>query len=99
MSVSYYKLADKLRNGESLFSEPLPVPRDLVLLEESDSSETDESQASEFDVDIDDVGISSDNSTDSGDFEHQLNKIMGKTIEKLGFENQLTQATKHLQDR
>lgn len=99
------RLLQKLEDGESLLSEPLPVPRDLVLLEDSDeNSETDSSEESEYEMDTgelvsrEDTGSSSGSSM-SGDFEQQLDKIMGSAIEKMNFDKMLTTATKDLKDR
>ena len=93
------RLLRRLEDGESLLSEPLPVPRDLVLLEDSDeNSETDSSEESELEVEPGDL-LSSSGSSLSGDFEQQLDKIMGSAIQKMNFDRQLTEATKDLKDR
>ena len=98
------RLLRKLEDGESLLSEQLPVPRDLVLLEDSDeNSETDSSEESEFEMDTGELLSSSAGSSSgsamSGDFEQQLDKIMGSAIQKMNFDKQLTTATKDLKDR
>ena len=98
------RLLKKLKDGESLLSDPLPVPRDLVLLEDSDeNSETDSSEESEFEMDTGELLSkstgSSSGSSMSGDFEEQLDKIMGSAIEKMNFDKMLTTATKDLKDR
>ena len=86
-------------------SEPLPVPRDLVLLEDSDeNSETDSSEESEYEMDTGELVSgentgSSSGSSMSGDFEQQLDKIMGSAIQKMNFDKVLTTATKDLKDR
>lgn len=103
LTINYNKLLEKNQKGESLLSEPLPVPRDLVLLEDSEEdSETDPSDDSEFEVGIDEIESSdcgSGVSSDSGDFNQQLDKIMGRAIEKLNFDKQLTLATESLKER
>ena len=81
-----------------MLSEPLPVPREMVILDDSDEeSETDTSDDSEFDVDPSSLGSSP--LSGDGDFEAQMEKLMGNKIEKLDFEFQLKAATKNLQDR
>ena len=77
-----------------------------MLLEDSDeNSETDESEVSEFEVDTGaldsevDSSASASSDSGSGDFEEQLEKIMGKAIAKKNFDKQIKEATTNLQER
>ena len=75
-----------------------------MLLEDSDeNSVTDESEVSEFEVDTgaldSEVDSSASSDSGSGDFEEQLEKIMGKAIAKKNFDKQIKEATTNLQER
>ena len=84
-----------------MFAEKLPVPKDLVLLEDSDEEpETDSSGESEFEIDPSSISSGSDSSDGlGGTIEERLERIVGKSMEKLGFNFQVTAATKDLSGR
>ena len=94
-------LENKLRNGESMFAERLPVPKDLVLLEDSDEEPaTDSSGESEFEIDPSSLSSDTDSSVgQGGTLEERLEQIVGKTMEKLGFDFQVSAATTDLSKR
>ena len=84
-----------------MFAEKLPVPKDLVLLEDSDEEpETDSSGESEFEIDPSSIS-SDDDSSDGqgGTLEERLERMVGKTMEKLGFDFQVSAATSNLSGR
>ena len=94
-------LVDKLHNKESMFTMKLPVPKDLVLLEDSDEEqETDSSGDSEFEIDASSICSGSDSSDGlGGTVEEKLERIIEKTMSKLGFDFQVSAATKDLSGR
>jgi len=94
-------LVDKLHKKESMFSEKLPVPKEMVLLEDSDEEqETDSSGDSEFEIDASSICTDSDSSDGlGGTVEERLERIIEKSMEKLGFDFQVTAATKDLSGR
>ena len=83
-----------------MFEEKLPVPRDLVLLEDSDEElETDSSGDSEFEIDVSSTSSGSESDGLGGTAEERLERIIGKTMEKLGFDFQVSAGTKDLSAR
>ena len=82
-----------------MFAEKLPVPKDLVLLEDSDEEpETDSSGESEFEIDASSSGSESSDGL-GGTMEERLERIIGKTMEKLGFDFQVSAAATDLSGR
>lgn len=82
-----------------MFAEKLPVPKDLVLLEDSDEEpETDSSGESEFEIDASSSGSESSDGL-GGTMEERLERIIGKTMEKLDFDFQVSAATTDLSAR
>ena len=92
------ELVNVLRNqDQKVLSQPLPVPRDMVILEDSDEEPvTDSSEESEFEVDL---TSSSDSEGDGRTAEERLNSIIDDALNKLNMENQFNEATKCLTDR
>ena len=83
-----------------MFEEKLPVPKDLVLLEDSDEElETDSSGDSEFEIDVSSVSSGSESDGLGGTAEERLERIIGKTMGTLGFDFQVSAATKDLSGR
>ena len=83
---------------KSLLSDKLPVPKELVLLEDSDEdSETDLSDESEFEADLSSLETSSDD--DDLTVEQKLEKIIKKSISKFDLEFQCSSAVENLSKR
>ena len=81
-----------------MLCDKLPVPKELVLLEDSDEdSETDLSEDSEFDVTPSSLDTSSDD--DYLSVEERLEKLIGKSLEKYNVEYQCTAAIENLSQR
>merc|ERR1719228_2874349 len=89
-------LVDMLKEKKALLAERLPVPRDMVLLEDSDEEPvTDSSGDSEIEIDL-----SSEDSSDGGrTAEEKLNSIIDSALDSFDIEFQFKQATKDLTDR
>jgi len=84
---------EKLRNKEPLLDQPLPVPRDIVMLEDSDEkSETDSSESSEFEVDL----TSGD---DSEDPVEAVNKLIASLVDQYGIRDQCSGSVSALTER
>ena len=92
------ELVNVLRNqDQKVLSQPLPVPRDMVILEDSDEEPvTDSSEDSEFEVDL---TSSSDSEGEGRTAEERLNSIIDNALNNLNMENQFNEATKCLTDR
>ena len=83
---------------KSLLSTKLPVPKELVLLEDSDEdSETDLSEESEFEADLSSLETSSDD--DNLTVEQKLENIIKKSISKFDLEYQQSAAVENLTKR
>ena len=83
---------------KSLLSKKLPVPKELVLLEDSDEdSETDLSEESEFEADLSSLETSSDD--DNLTVEQKLENIIKKSISKFDLEYQQSAAVENLTKR
>ena len=92
-------LVGKLKNKESMFDKKLPVPKDLVLLEDSDEElETDSSGDSELEIDASSSGSESSDGL-GGTAEERLERIIGGTLQKLGFDFQVSAGVNELSDR
>ena len=101
VATQHKALLRKIKDRVSLFSEKLPVPKDLVLLEESDEEpETDSSGETEFELNRESLS-SSENTEDEEDItvEERLERIIGKTMKKLDFDFQISSASKDLNER
>ena len=95
------KLRRDLAEGKSVLADRLPVPKEFVLLEDSDEeSETDYSEESEFEVDLSSHGASSPSSEDDNlSAEEMLEKMIRKSLKKFDLEYQLTAAERNLYKR
>ena len=82
-----------------MFEKKLPVPKDFVLLEDSDEElETDSSAESEFEIDLDPTDSDSSDGA-SGTIEERLQRIIGDTVSNLDLDFQITAATNDLSER
>ena len=95
------KLRRDLAENKSVLAERLPVPKEFVLLEDSDEqSETDCSEESEFELDLSSHGCSSASSEDENlSVEERLEKMIGKSLNKFNLEFQVTAAEQNLYKR
>ena len=95
------KLTKDLAEKKSVLADRLPVPKEFVLLEDSDEeSETDWSEESEFEVDLSSHGESSASSEDDNlSAEERLEKMIGKSLKKFNLEYQFTAAEENLYKR
>ena len=95
------KLRRDLAEGKSVLADRLPVPKEFVLLEDSDEeSETDYSEESEFEVDLSSHGASSPSSEDDNlSAEEMLEKMIGKSLKKFDLEYQTIAAERNLYKR
>jgi histone-lysine N-methyltransferase SETDB1 len=89
-------LVGRLRAGGALLEDRLPVPGDMVVLEDSDEEPvTDSSGDSEFEIDV-----SSEDSDDQGKTaEEKLNGIIDRALGSFDMKTQFEQATKVLTER
>ena len=93
------KLRRDLSEGKSVLADKLPVPKEFVLLEDSDEeSETDCSEESEFEVDLSSASASSSDE-DNLSAEERLEKMIGKSLKKFNLEYQFTAAEQNLYKR
>ena len=84
---------------KSVLAERLPVPKETVLLEDSDEeSETDWSEESEFEVDLSSASSAS-SEDDNLSAEERLEKMIGKSLKKFSLEYQITSAEQNLYER
>ena len=95
------KLSRDLAEKKSVLADKLPVPKETVLLEDSDEeSETDWSEESEFEVDLSSHGASPASSEDDNlSAEERLEKMIGKSLKKCSLEYQITAAEQNLYQR
>ena len=93
------ELVEKLRDKDQrVLSCPLPVPRDMVILEDSDEEPvTDSSGDSEFEIDV--TSSSGESEGDGKTAEERLNSIIDDALNNLNMESQFKEATKDLTDR
>ena len=92
------KLRRDLAEGKSVLADRLPVPKEFVLLEDSDEeSETDWSEESEFEVDLSEDGALSED--DNLSAEERLEKMIGKSLKNFNLEYQFTAAEQNLYRR
>ena len=93
------ELVEKLRDqNQRVLSSPLPVPRDMVILEDSDEEPvTDSSGDSEFEIDV--TSSSGESEGDGKTAEERLNSIIDDALSNLNMESQFKEATKDLTDR
>ena len=90
------KLRRDLAEKKSVLAERLPVPKETVLLEDSDEeSETDWSEESEFEADLSSASSEDDNLC----VEERLEKMIGKSLIKFNLEYQLSAAEENLYKR
>ena len=91
------KLRRDLAEGKSVLADRLPVPKEFVLLEDSDEeSETDYSEESEFELDLE---TSASSEEDNLTAEERLEKMIGKSLKKFNLEYQFTAAEQNLYRR
>ena len=93
------ELVEKLRDkNQTVLSSPLPVPRDMVILEDSDEEPvSDSSGDSEFEIDV--TSSSGESEGDGKTAEERLNSIIDDALSNLNMETQFKEATKDLTDR
>ena len=92
------KLRRDLDEEKSLLAERLPVAKEFVLLEDSDEeSETNDSEESEFEVDLSEDGALSED--DNLSAEERLEKMIGESLKNFNLEYQFTAAEQNLYRR
>ena len=84
-------LVEKVMNKQPITGEIIEIPKDIVRLEDSDNSETDNSDTSEFEIEL--------SGDDDQTPEQKLAKMLNDCIDKFDFNGQITSSINELNKR